>query len=453
MPMFPDSGVPANEAKYAIDVNTPVGCQELWYSTARCQPRFDPAAANAMLAEDMNLIMRGELQYDCARLDHIERAVRYINQRGLPRALYMQGGPQAFWGGLDPAATRLNDYMTLTIVPGMNNAGPVTLDIGLGANYILRNDGRQLEREDLKVGKPDIIAFFQGNWYITGLVASQVPIIVKGGIDCWIRTDGNDFTGDGTANTPDKAFRTIAGCWNAVGSRFAATPLFSINMRLGIPGQYDGTVLGPFGGNVSLTGDPGNPGAYRIQCVYTHPMHWSCMWINGIMNFGFSGLTFLWNHPPPETCVAIRSQNSNVGLFLCNVEVSVSNSSGAIVEVRDGGAFSLNSSAFSPVNDFRVIGGGQTVGNLLRCLNHGALVSAYFNPGEVANYHFSNLNVGTAFSASGLSTLYFGSASTVNTNIAGPQYIAVDNSVINMGGKQVPGNLPGAVGTGGQFIP
>ena len=31
-------------------------------------------------------IEKGELQYDCTRLDHIERAVRYINQRGLPRA-------------------------------------------------------------------------------------------------------------------------------------------------------------------------------------------------------------------------------------------------------------------------------------------------------------------------------------------------------------------------------
>src|SRR6187401_301447 len=114
MPMFPDSGVPAADAKNSIDVNTPAGCNELWYSTSRCQPRFDPAAANAMLAEDMNLIMKGEVVYDCKQLDNIERAVRYINQRGIPRGAVLAGGPLAYTGVLDPPATRYNNYMTLT---------------------------------------------------------------------------------------------------------------------------------------------------------------------------------------------------------------------------------------------------------------------------------------------------------------------------------------------------
>src|SRR5579864_9265399 len=121
MPMFPDSGVPANEAKNSIDVNTVTPCDELWYSTNRCQPRFDPAAANAMLAEDMNLIMRGEVVYDCSTLTNIERAVRYINQRGLPRAAFLQGGPQAYTTAMDPPVTRYNDFMTLTIIPAQTN--------------------------------------------------------------------------------------------------------------------------------------------------------------------------------------------------------------------------------------------------------------------------------------------------------------------------------------------
>src|SRR6187399_2704394 len=121
MPMFPDSGVPPSDAKNSLpDVNT-ANCAELWYSTSRCQPRFDPAAANAMLAEDMNLIMRGEMIYDCSRLDHIERAVRYINQRGIPRGVFMSGGPQNYTGALDPPVTRYNDYMTLTVIPSVNN--------------------------------------------------------------------------------------------------------------------------------------------------------------------------------------------------------------------------------------------------------------------------------------------------------------------------------------------
>src|SRR6188768_2279743 len=117
MPMFPDSGVPPSDAKNSLpDVNT-ANCPELWYSTSRCQPRFDPAAANAMLAEDMNLVIRGEVQYDCLKLDNIERAVRYINQRGLPRSIRMLGGPLAYYGALDPIMTRYSDYMTLTAVP------------------------------------------------------------------------------------------------------------------------------------------------------------------------------------------------------------------------------------------------------------------------------------------------------------------------------------------------
>ena len=50
----------------------------------------------------------------------------------------------------------------------------------------------------------------------------QVPLTATGAVDAWVRTDGNDATGDGTANSPDKAFRTIEGAWNAVGGRYAA---------------------------------------------------------------------------------------------------------------------------------------------------------------------------------------------------------------------------------------
>ena len=68
----------------------------------------------------------------------------------------------------------------------------------------------------------------------------------------------------GTANSPDKAFRTIEGAWNAVGGRYAASPLFSINIRLGIPGNYERAYLGAYGGNVAIMGDPNNKSAYRI---------------------------------------------------------------------------------------------------------------------------------------------------------------------------------------------
>src|SRR6188768_1300706 len=111
--MFPDSGVPSGEAINTIpDVSNNPACQELWYSTSRCQPRFDPAAANAMLAELINLINKGEVVYDCNRLDQVQFAVRYLIQRGLCTGTYARSGPNQYVADMDPVLTRYNDYLT-----------------------------------------------------------------------------------------------------------------------------------------------------------------------------------------------------------------------------------------------------------------------------------------------------------------------------------------------------
>jgi hypothetical protein len=178
--MFPNSGVPATDAKNSLpDVDTVPGCEELWYSTSRCQPRFDPAAANAMLAEMMNLVMKGEVQYDCTRLDNVERSVRYQIQRGIPRGGVLAGGPNAYTGVLDPPATRYNDYETLTIVPNVTNHGPVTVDFGQGVKPLLRNDGLQLVDSDLMGNIPTDISYYQGNWYVVSLVRSQISTAIQ----------------------------------------------------------------------------------------------------------------------------------------------------------------------------------------------------------------------------------------------------------------------------------
>lgn len=53
--IFPPSGVPASDAYNSLpNPNVAPGCDSLWYSTSRCQPRFDPSAANAMLSELVN---------------------------------------------------------------------------------------------------------------------------------------------------------------------------------------------------------------------------------------------------------------------------------------------------------------------------------------------------------------------------------------------------------------
>ena len=298
MAMFPDSGVPPADAKNSLpDVNT-LNCDELWYSTSRCQPRFDPPAANAMLAELMNLIMKGEVVYDCVRLDHIERAVRYLIQRGLPRGTKFAGGPMVYTAKLDPTATRYNDFMTLTIIPNVNNQAAVLLNLDeLGDRTILRNDGLPLQSADLKANKPELIAYWNGSWYVVGLVASQVPIIATGMLDTWIRTDGNDETGDGTANSADKAFRTINGALKKVGGRFAVSANFSIALRLGIPGTYEAGDLSGSPNRIYLIGDMANPGGYRIAGEGRANNSAACIWAYRSNELHIHGVTLQIDMP------------------------------------------------------------------------------------------------------------------------------------------------------------
>lgn len=69
--IFPDSGVPANQALNSVVVPT-TGCDATpWHSTNRCQPRFDPAAANAVMAEILNVTACAGLPYDCDQLDNL----------------------------------------------------------------------------------------------------------------------------------------------------------------------------------------------------------------------------------------------------------------------------------------------------------------------------------------------------------------------------------------------
>jgi hypothetical protein len=205
--MFPGSGVPASEAVNSILDPATTKCDELWYSTSRCQPRFDPAAANAVLAELVNLINKGEVNYDCSFLDQVQLAVRYLIQRAIPCGTILVGGgapSNAYTGTLDPPATRYNDFMTLRILPQIHNTGASTLNInGLGARPILRNDGQQVKAFDLLAQGapfpvPIEVIYWGGNWFCVGLVMSQVPSLKFGEIDGWVRTDGNDVTGDGT---------------------------------------------------------------------------------------------------------------------------------------------------------------------------------------------------------------------------------------------------------------
>jgi len=445
MAMFPDSGVPPADAKNSLpDVRT-LNCDELWYSTSRCQPRFDPAAANAMLAEQMNLIMQAEMTYNCLSLNHVESAVRYINQRGLTHAGVMYGGPYDFAMALDPPLSRYNDWLTLLVYPTADNIGYVRLNVqGHGSVPVWRNDGAEMLSKDLKAYKPTLIAYLGGAFYHIGFVASQVPIVKLGGLDCWIRTDGNDTTGDGTANTPDKAFKTIAGCWSAVGSRYAASPSFSINMRLGIPGTYDGTWIGPFGGQASLTGDPSNRTAYRLRSVYALNADYANLVVDG-MSMVISGITFQQDTPAPWQNLVIRSINgSHVRFHKCQWDLVTSNIKGILIH---GGA----DGTYANTNDDLVFNG-----NGLTCASLMFMVANSNYQGTLLDTRGTIITRdivfdGPALHARDLSQINWGAHTTcTNINTWGKQYQCSTNSILNVGGQPMPGNTAGVADTGGQ---
>jgi hypothetical protein len=444
--IYPDSGVPASEARNSVDANTVAGCAELFHSTSRCQPRFDPAAANAVMSELLNVINKGEVAYDCKRLDQLELATRYLIQRGLPTGTYLLGGPFDYNCGLDPRLTRYNDYLTLVVIPGVTNQAAVTINVdGLGPVQLLRNDGLALEAGDLKLGIPALISYIAGRWFHIGLCSSQVPIVVKGAVDIWIRTDGNDNTGDGSTNTAGKAFQTIQGAWNKVGSRYASTPLFTMNFKIGLPGTYAGALLGPFGGNVTLSGAAGGPASgYRLTSRDMGNNLWCNLQISGMAQVTLQNLTFQRDVPTPAFCSPLRCNNSYIYYQNCDFDSLVGSPTSAFINVTQGGTVGgLNGT-------FTFNGRGLPIGNIVLTDSGGNWSSCLSVLG--ANYYFNDCPAANSFASTLISTIRVQNSNLVSTNCTGPRHLSVENSIINMGGQTPPGNAAGFENWGGQYI-
>lgn len=75
--IFPTSGVPANQAANSVNTAT-TNCTELFHSTSRCNPRFDPASANAVISELLNTVAGLGMTYDCNRLDNLLTSIKHI---------------------------------------------------------------------------------------------------------------------------------------------------------------------------------------------------------------------------------------------------------------------------------------------------------------------------------------------------------------------------------------
>lgn len=73
--IFPNSGVVASDALNTVNTATDCESEELWHSTSRCTPRFDPAAANAVMSELLNLAACFGHTWDCGDLNNLCQAL------------------------------------------------------------------------------------------------------------------------------------------------------------------------------------------------------------------------------------------------------------------------------------------------------------------------------------------------------------------------------------------
>jgi len=462
--MFPASGVPAADAKNSIPDPATVNCDELWYSTSRCQPRFDPAAANAVLAELINLINKGEVTYDCNFLNQVELSVRYLIQRNLPAIVFTSGVPNAYAGTFDPPVTRYNHGMTFTIIPHQSNTGSATFNAnGLGPVPILKGSGFGLLPNDLLIGSPAQITFWNGNFYLiaSGVVRSDIPVVgtlpkvLNSDMEFWVRTDGNDDTGDGMFNLPSRAFRTINGCWRKIGSEYIPSPIYTIYIRLGNTGDFEGCEFNGYGGKVvvnSIDTSPSGRQLFRIISTQNaNPAAGNpfsiCVTCNSMTSLRFEGVSFVLKGYPEGTNVNMVGlsvgSDGNCTITDCDFFIEADNPATLPVWSKAGAVVMY-------YNTVNVWGAGNRVSSVIFC--SGGFFGTASGAPSTWNNHATHATVaGWRVTSASLFAIF---GSTVN-NMSGPtgvRHLVELNSVLQADGNQGPGDQPGTTSSGGIFV-
>lgn len=446
-PQSADGGLPPNSANASNPTHAfpptidPAGTAALYYGNG-CDVRLRPEVVNSLISEVAAVTDRAGLAYNPARLTNAELAIRYLIQRGLPHSGPMAGGPSNYTLTLDPVIMNYTNHLTLVVVPNVTNQTAITLNVnGYGNVPVLRNDGQPLEAGDISANRPLIISFWQGYFYVVGLVRSQVPIFLTGNLDLWVRTDGNDSTGDGTANLPNKAFRTIQHAFDVSGSRFAMSSKYSVVIRLGIPGTYE---AGYFSGALTamtLYGDPNNSANYKIA-----GKSWGSSFAPVVVSqqsLVISGVTLLIDMVGQSGTGLNCMGGAVVGLNNMRFEAVVDNASASMI------ANSGSSSIYTGGN----IGFWGNTHNLNTAISMTKNATMWrSDPTAPVMMTFNNLNFsGVAFNIVDASNLDFDATTILNNATAGVKHNVTTNAVLQMRGQPEPGSVAGSSSTGGQF--
>jgi hypothetical protein len=468
--MFPASGVPAADAKNSLpdaQVNS-LNCDELWYSTSRCQPRFDPAAANALLAEVINVIMKGEVTYDCNFLDRLQLAIRYLDQRGLMKvAATTGGGGNLYDAALDPPATRYNHGMQLVIAFHQANTGPVWLNVnGLGYKQVLKGSGNSLKSNDVLGGYPRIVVFYGDNWWMlgAGIVQSDIPIlgtlpqVLTADLNTYVDwQNGSDATGDGTLGNP---FQTIDGCWNKLGALYIASPIYKIRIHLVRPGDHKACSFAAYGGRVEVHGggtlDSGTEDtklAFKIISAQDanpgagNPYSFSVGAV-GMASLTFQGVNFVMRGYPEGTGVqmgGIAAGGGSCNFIDCGFSIEADNPGTAPIWSKDHAQV-----GFTGVND--IFGNNNRVAYV--ALGTGGHFQTLSGARSDLRFHAMTIQQ-QGFKASDLARFSFPGCIMTNqgATVTGVKYRVETNSVMSMYGQQPPGSTDGTAASGGVFNP
>lgn len=248
----------------------------------------------------------------------------------------------------------------------------------------------------------------------------------------YVRTDGNDTTGDGSANTAGKAFATIAAAI-AYGMRnFYLTAGQYLIIQLGNAGTYaaPGDVMAP----AQIRGDPVNPQNYVVAGA------------------GSSALYALVH--------ATGADVSTDGISIQNNGTS-SNSAGS----GNGKVLTLQNTRFLTSNGnvpalISTTGGSVNVGGGVVAAG-GAQSLFYANGGAISlleNFVISGTmsypNALARITSLGRFNLRAAGITVTGTVVSTPRFLVELNSVINVLGAGVnyfPGTAAGGIVTGGQY--
>lgn len=233
--IFPDSGVaPANTAN-AVDGDVEANCAELFYSVTLCQPRFNPAAMNAIISELINIVNAGGSAYDCSRLDNVARAIGAVPpptaQAGdvIPNgAFYLSSTGELLYNGTGAAITVVDPSTAgltaqgMREVPGNPIATPVaTGDVVQPGEFVCSDDGGLFVNKTgaavTATGTTGNAIAGDGLTEIPGVPTAQLPntgqVIPDGGIVC--SSDGTVMINKTGGDVVTPIDRTEAGMTTA----------------------------------------------------------------------------------------------------------------------------------------------------------------------------------------------------------------------------------------------